>query len=289
VLDLDPSVRYFEAVIGAQSPLVGRTLRDMGFRGRYQAAVLAIHRAGQLVDAKLGTVTLRVGDTLILVADPGFRDRWRNRLDFILVAEMDATPPTTARGARLVALILVAMVALAALDLVPLLPGALVASLLLIALRVLTPDEALRAVDLEVIGVIAAAFGLAAGVEASGLARAVGHGLVGVFDAFGATGVLLGIVLATMVMTELVTNNAAALLMFPIAIAAAGESGIDPRGVAIAVAVSASNSFLTPIGYQTNTMVYGPGGYRFTDYARLGAPISLASVVIVVGLVPLLW
>jgi di/tricarboxylate transporter len=101
--------------------------------------------------------------------------------------------------------------------------------------------------------------------------------------------VLLGIVLATMVMTELVTNNAAALLMFPIAIAAAGESGIDPRGVAIAVAVSASNSFLTPIGYQTNTMVYGPGGYRFTDYARLGAPISLASVVIVVGLVPLLW
>jgi di/tricarboxylate transporter len=289
VLDLDPAVRYFEAVIGAESPLVGRTLREVGFRARYLAAVLAIHRSGQLVDAKLGTVTLKVGDTLILIADPGFRDRWRNRLDFILVAEMDATPTTTSKNARIVALLLLGLIVLASLDIVPILQGSLVAALVLIAFRVLSPDEARRSVDLEVIGVIASAFGLAAAVDSSGLAASVAHRLVSVFQPLGGRGVLLGIVLTTVVLTELITNNAAALLMFPIAVAAASQAGLSPRGFAIAVAVSASNSFLTPIGYQTNTMVYGPGGYRFSDYFRLGAPISIAMIGIVVALVPVFW
>jgi di/tricarboxylate transporter len=289
VLSLDPMVRYFEAVIGAESPLVGRTLVEVGFRSRYQAAVLAISRSGQLVDAKLGTVPLRVGDTLIVIADPGFRDRWRHRLDFILVAEMDAAPPITSRNAKIVGLLLVSLVALAALGIVPILQGSLVAALLLIGLRILSPDEARRAVDLEVIGVIAAAFGLAAAVESSGLAETLAGGLTAVFHPLGAHGVLLGLVLATVVLTELITNNAAALLMFPIAMAAAGSAGLDQRGAAIAVAVAASASFLTPIGYQTNTMVYGPGGYRFSDYVRLGAPLTVVMIATIVVTVPLFW
>jgi di/tricarboxylate transporter len=289
VLSLDPMVRYFEAVIGAESPLVGRTLVDVGFRSRYQAAVMAISRSGQLVDAKLGTVQLRVGDTLIVIADPGFRDRWRHRLDFILVAEMDASPPITSRNARIVGLLLVSLVVLAATGVVPILQGSLVVSLLLIGFRILSPDEARRAVDLEVIGVIAAAFGLAAAVETSGLAETVASGLTAVFAPLGSAGVLLGLVLATVVLTELITNNAAALLMFPIAIAAAAQAGLDPRGAAIAVAVAASASFLTPIGYQTNTMVYGPGGYHFSDYARLGAPLTIVMIATIVFAVPLFW
>ena len=112
-------------------------------------------------------------------------------------------------------------------------------------------------------------------MSSSGLAELVADGLVGVFDAWGPRGVLLGVVLATLVLTEMITNNAAALLMFPIAVATAAAGGLDPRGAAIAVAVAASASFLTPIGYQTNTMVYGPGGYRFGDYARLGFPLTI--------------
>lgn len=289
VLSLDPMVRYFEAVVGAESPLVGNTLVDVGFRARYQAAVLAISRSGQLVDAKLGTVPLRVGDTLIVIADPGFRDRWRNRLDFILVAEMDGSPPTTSRKARFVGVVLLGLVVLAATELVPILQGSLVAALLLIGFRILSPDEARRAIDLEVIGVIASAFGLAAAVSSSGLAQVVADGLVGAFQPMGSTGVLLGLVLTTVVLTELITNNAAALLMFPIAVAVAGAEGLDPRGAAIAVAVAASASFLTPIGYQTNTMVYGPGGYRFSDYARLGTPLTLVMIATIVMLVPVFW
>jgi di/tricarboxylate transporter len=290
VLDLeDPSVRYFEAVVGSRSPLVGSTLRDMGFRSAYQAAVLGIHRSGHLLEGRLGTERIRVGDTLILVSDPGFRDRWRDRADFLLVAEVDGTPPVATSKAWIPVGLLLAVVVLAATGVFPILEGALVAAVILVATRVLTPLEARRAIDIEVIVVIASAFGLAAAMEVSGLASTVATGLVEVFGGFGERGVLLGLVLATMILTELVTNNAAALLMLPVAVSAATASGLDPRGAAIAVAVSASASFLSPIGYQTNMMVYGPGGYRFSDYARLGWILSLIVIVSTVLLVPVLW
>jgi di/tricarboxylate transporter len=290
VLDLeDPSVRYFEAVVGSRSPLVGSTLRDVGFRSTYQAAVLGIHRSGHLVEGRLGTQKIRMGDTLILVSDPGFRDRWRDRADFLLVAEVDGTPPVATSKAWIPVGLLLGVVGLAATGVFPILEGALLAAVVLVATRVLTPLEARRAIDIEVIVVIASAFGLAAAMQASGLASTVASGLVGVFGGFGERGVLLGLVLATMILTEMVTNNAAALLMLPIAVSAAMASGLDPRGAAIAVAVSASASFLSPIGYQTNMMVYGPGGYRFGDYARLGWVLSLTVVVATVLLVPVLW
>ena len=290
VLDLeDPSVRYFEAVVGSRSPLVGRTLRDAGFRSAYQAAVLGIHRAGHLLEGRLGTQPIRVGDTLVLVSDPGFRDRWRDRADFLLVAELDGSPPVATSRAWVPVGLLLAVVGLAATGTVPILQGALVAAIALVAARILSPLEARRAIDIEVIVVIASAFGLAAAMEASGLADTVATGLVGLFGDLGDRGVLLGLVLATIVLTELITNNAAALLMLPIAVQAAGPAGLDPRGAAIAVAVAASASFLSPIGYQTNMMVYGPGGYRFGDYLRLGWVLTLLVLVATVALTPMLW
>jgi di/tricarboxylate transporter len=290
VLDLeDPSVRYFEAVIGSRSPLVDRTLRDIGFRSEYQAAVLGIHRSGHLMEGRLGTVPIKVGDTLILVSDPGFRERWSDRADFLLVAELAGTPPVVTSKAWIPVTLLLAVVALAATDTFPILEGALVAAILLVVTRILSPLEARRAVDIEVIVVIASAFGLAAAMQASGLADSIASGLVSLFGGLGDRGVLLGLVLATIILTELVTNNAAALLMLPIAVQAAGAAGLDPRGAAIAVAVSASASFLSPIGYQTNMMVYGPGGYRFTDYVRLGWILTLVVLISTVALTPMFW
>ncbi|MGB3827967.1 MAG: SLC13 family permease [Ornithinimicrobium sp.] len=285
----NPSVRYFEAVVGSRSPLVGNTLRGMGFRSTYQAAVIGIHRAGHLVEGQLGTETIRLGDTLILISDAGFRDRWRDRADFLLVASVDGTPPTVTARAWIPVGLLVSVVALAASGLLPILEGSLVAAVILVGSGVLTAVEARRAIDIEVIIVIASAFGLASAMQSSGLALTIGTGLVDLFDAFGHRGVLLGIVLATMVLTEMVTNNAAALLMLPIAVTAAQATGLDPRGAAIAVAIAASASFLSPIGYQTNMMVYGPGGYRFGDYARLGWPLSLMVLVFTVALTPVIW
>jgi di/tricarboxylate transporter len=291
VLDLDsPQVSYYEVVLGSQSPVVGRTLAEVGFRSRYQAAVLAIHRAGHLVEGKLGSIPLRIGDTLLVVADPGFGDRWHDKADFLLVAAMDGGPPPRATSRAWLPLgVLAAVVLLAATGLVDILVAALVGAVVLVVSGILTPLEARRSVDIEVIVVIASAFGIAAAMETSGLAQLVADGLVDAFDVWGPRGVLLGIVVATLALTEMITNNAAALLMFPIAIATAAAGGLDPRGAAIAVAVAASASFLTPIGYQTNTMVYGPGGYRFGDYARLGLPLTLLTLATLVLLVPVFW
>ncbi|HXG45263.1 MAG TPA: SLC13 family permease, partial [Gemmatimonadales bacterium] len=272
---------FFEAVIGATSPLLGKTLKQAQFRSRYQAAVLAIHRAGHRLNAKLGEVELKVGDTLLVLADPAFRTRWRDRNDFLLVSELGGAPPAISRKAWLVGLVMLAVVVAAGAGLLPMLECALVAAVALVGFGVLTASEARNAVDLDVVLMVAASFGLGSAMENSGLADRVAAAIIRTFEPFGPLGVLLGIVLATSLVTEIVTNNAAAALVFPIAFATALKTGQDPRLYALVVAVMASTSFLTPIGYQTNTMVYGPGGYRFTDYTRLGAPLTLVVMAVI--------
>jgi di/tricarboxylate transporter len=280
---------FYEVVVGAESPLVGRTLRDVSFRGRYNAAVVAIHRAGQRVQAKLGDVRLRVGDTLLVLTDPGFGQSWRDRNDFLLVSRLGGAPPAVSRKSWLVALVGVGIVVLSAAGIMPILHAALLGAIGLVLLGVMSPGEARDAVDLNVIIVIAAAFGLGTAIESTGLAADIARLLLGAFGTFGPTGALLGVVLATLVLTELITNNAAAVLLFPIALATAQQTGLDPRPFAMGIAIAASASFLTPIGYQTNTMVYGAGGYRFGDYARLGFPLTLVVILTTVALVPVFW
>ncbi|MGA7269499.1 MAG: SLC13 family permease, partial [Acidimicrobiia bacterium] len=249
LLHLDTvSARYFEAVIGAESPLVGRTLKDADFRRRYQGVVMAIHRAGSRVDAKLGEVPLHIGDTLLILADPGFRDRWGDRSDFLVVSRPGAAPRVNGPKAALVGVVAAAIVLLASTGLVPILQASLLGAIILVGARVLTPSEASRAVDIDVIILIAAAFGLAHAVQESGLAQTVAGGLVDALGFLGHRGLLTGVIIATAALTALVTNNAAALLMFPIAVATAQQAGLDPRGFAVAVAVAASVDFLTPIG-----------------------------------------
>lgn len=290
VLDLDQiPERYFEAVVAPGSALAGRSLKQADFRRTYQAAVLAIHRSGQLVEGKLGQVPLHAGDTLILLADRGFAGRWRDRGDFLLVAPMGGSPPVAGAKAVWVGVIGLAIVLSASTGLVSILQASLLGAVAIVALGILSPAEARSAVDLNVIVVIAAAFGVAAGVEVSGLAETVATGIVSVFDGLGAVGILAGVVVTTVLLTGMVSNNAAALLMFPIAVATAAQAGLDPRGFAVAIAVAASADFLTPVGYQTNTMVYGPGGYRFGDYARLGAPLTAIVIGTILVAVPRFW
>jgi len=185
--------------------------------------------------------------------------------------------------------VLLAVLVLAASGLMDILDISLLAAVAIVALGVLTPNQARNAIDLNVIVLIAASFGLGAALQTSGLAQSLASVLISVFDPFGDLGLLLGVLLATIVLTEMITNNAAAVLMFPIAFATATQAGLEPRGFAIAVAIGASASFLSPIGYQTNTMVYGMGGYRFTDFARLGFPLTIVVVVLAAFFIPLSW
>jgi di/tricarboxylate transporter len=270
---------FFEAVVAPISPLVGTTLKAIEFRDRYQATVLAIHRSGARLEGKLGEQDLEPGDTLLLLADRGFQARWRDRRDFLLVSHLDGSLPVSTSKARFVVLVSLAVVALAAAGVVPILQGSLAAALAFVLGGVLTPNEARNAVDLDVILLIAAAIGVGTAIETSGLAAVLAEWAVEPAARFGPMASLTAVVLVTVLLTELISNNAAAVLVFPIAIASAGAIGADPRPYAIAVALAASASFLTPIGYQTNALVYGPGGYRFRDYARLGFPLTLLAVI----------
>ncbi len=279
---------FYEVVVGG-GELAGTTLRESGFRGRYDAAVLAIHRAGHRIDAKLGDVRMRLGDTLLVLADTEFRKRWRNRPDFLVIAPLGGTPPAKPRKALVVVAIGVGFIVATASGLLPILQASILAALLVLGTRTLTPRQARDAVDLNLVVLIAASFGLGAAVESTGLAAAGAELVTSVMEPIGPIGALAAVILATVVVTELLSNNAAAVLLFPVAVATAASLGADPRPFIIAVTLSASLSFLSPIGYQTNMLVYALGGYRFTDFARLGAPLTILCVVLQLVLIPLVF
>jgi di/tricarboxylate transporter len=280
---------FYEVVVGAGGDMVGQTLKEVDFRARYDAAVIAIHRAGHRVNAKLGDVTLRVGDTLLILSDAEFRARWRDRPDFAVIAPLSGISPRQPRRAWLVAAVGVGFVLATGSGQVPILHASVAAAMVVVATRVLTLRQARDAVDLQIVVLIAAAFGLGAAVSSSGLAEAVAGGLVSAMSPLGDIGSLAAVMVATIILTELVSHNAAAALMFPIAVAAAATIGADPRPFVVAVMMGASLSFLTPLGYQTNLMVYGLGGYRFSDFSRVGVPLNVVTITLSLILIPIVF
>lgn len=281
--------RVYECVIGDDSPLSGTTLKEIGFRGRYGGAVLAVHRAGRRLGGKLGEVRFRPGDVMVVLGDSGFRRRWLDRHDFLVIAPLNGDRPPRKDKAPVVGVVAVALFALVGTGILDIFEAAVLAAFALVGLKVLSVSEARSSIDLNVIAVIAGSFGLGAAVSESGLADVIARNVIQPLGSFGDLGLLLGILLASVALTELVTNNAAAVLMFPIAIATASAAGLDPRPFAVAVALGASASFLTPIGYQTNTMVYGMGGYRFGDFMRLGGAITVTTIIIAMLVIPIAW
>jgi di/tricarboxylate transporter len=278
---------FFEVVIGAESALLGRSVREIGFRGRYRAAVLAVHRAGHRIDEKIGDIQLRVGDTLLVLADRDFRRRWRDSRDFLVIAPLSGISPTQPRKAAVVLTAGAAFLGLSAFEILPLLQTSLLTVVILLAGRALSLRQARNALDIDILVLIAAAFGLGAAVSTSGLGEVLGFALVQGSAQLGPIGALAGVLIATMALTELVSNNAAAALLFPVCIAVAEQLGVDARPFVIAVTMGASLSFLTPVGYQTNLLVYGLGNYRFADFTKAGIPLNLITIALCLTLIPI--
>jgi len=279
-------LRLFEVVIARSSPLVGVNIREAGFRNRYDAAVIAVHRAGQRIVSKIGNIVLRPGDTLLVEAPEGFAARWYNSTHFYLVSRVGEVKRIKHEKAPFVFAVLLVMVLLPALGIAPLIVSAFGAAVLFILGRVITPIAARRSIDLSVLLVIAAALGIGKAMEKTGLSGEIANLVVDAVSGFGPMAVLVAILVLTNIFTELVTNKAAAALFFPVALAAAEQMGVaDPRPFMLAVAVAAAASYATPLGYQTNLIVYGPGGYRFTDFLRVGVFMNI--IVVSVGAVAL--
>jgi di/tricarboxylate transporter len=281
-----------EAVVSPACPLVGRSVRDGRFRSRYDAVVIAVHRNGERIRSKIGDIVLRAGDTLLLETHPQFLNHHRNSRDFLLTSELTASGSRRHHRAFLALAILAGMVGLAGLEGVTglgLLSLALLAGGLMVATGCCSIEQARRSIDWPVLLAIGAALGLGHTMETSGLAGAMARHLLGTTrsaDPWVALALVYGL---TLLFTEMVTNNAAAVLVFPVAHAAAAGLGVSFMPFALAVAVAASSGFATPLGYQTHLMVYGPGGYRFSDFVRVGLPLDLIVGTVTVGLLPLLF
>lgn len=278
-----------EAVVSPTSPLIGQSIRDSNFRDHYNAAVVAVHRGGARLAKRLGDIVLQGGDTLLLQTGPHFAEVHRNNRDFFLVSRVsDSEPPRHDRA--VVSLVLVGvLVALLTTQVIPTVLAAFLVAAAMILAGCISVAEARASLELQTLFAIAGAIALGQALLSSGAVHAIAHTAVSTLGTWGPYAVLAGIAVLTMLFTEVVTNTAAAALMFPLGVATALDLGVDPRPFVMVVALIASASFLTPIGYQTNLMVYGPGGYRFTDFARVGLPLSLLLLVVATLLAPVVW
>ncbi len=301
-----PQRCLIEAVVSNTCPLVGMTIRDSRFRSHYNAVVVAVARNGQRLHQKIGDIVLHAGDVLLVEAHPSFADQQRSSRDFFLVSKIDQSTPPKHELALLALGILAAMVlVVSGRDLlavvsgaIPALAGAvnwvpqfsifiaaLLAAALMLVTRCVSLETARKSIDWEVLLAIAASFALGAALDRSGAAKMIADTTSTL--AGGHPWVALAIIyFVTLIVTELITNNAAAALMFPFALATANQLGVNYLPFVITVMMAASAGFATPIGYQTNLMVYGPGGYRFSDYLKVGIPLDILVGVITVAIAP---
>jgi di/tricarboxylate transporter len=281
-----------EAVVSNTCPIVGKSIRAGEFRSRYDAVVIAVHRNGEHVDQKIGDIVLRPGDTLLLETHRRFLRNQRNRRDFFLVSHVPDSAPLRHDRAYTALAIVVAMVLAMSLESytgLGVLNIALVAAALMGITRCVSAEQARRRVEWPTLVTIGAALGLGLVTESTGLADNVAQRMIGLLHGFGPVGVLAGVYFITLVFTEVVTNNAAAALAFPIAHAAATGLGVNFMPFAIAITMAASAGFATPLGYQTHLMVYGAGGYRFSDYIKIGIPLDFLILLITLILIPMIF
>ena len=288
-LDSHRAERIFaEAVISPNCPILGQTIREGRFRNRYDAVVIAVSRAGERVPGRIGDIELHAGDALLLEALPSFVEQQRNSRDFYLVSRLDGEGPPTTSQAPVALAILVGMVVVVAAGLLSMLQGAIVAAAAMIVTRCCSQDTAQKSVDWPLLLAIGATFGLGAALQETGAADVLADALL----RQAGTSPLLALVLlygTTMILTELVTNNAAAIIVFPIAMSTAAQLDVHYMPFIVAVMIGASCGFATPLGYQTNLMVYGPGGYRLTDFLKMGVPMNLLMWVVTCAVAPMVW
>ena len=281
-----------ECLLTQQSELVGKSLMEINFRRRFGSFILAIRREGAILRRKIAHVMLRAFDTLLVY---GPRDKIKELSEsgnFIVLGEIEATLQKN-RFWWVSLVVIISAVFLAALGLVPILKGALVGMIILLVLRVISTNEAYQTINWQVIVLIAALIPIGIVIQKSGtsewLATAMNN-LVEQFDPALRPVVMVSLIyLMTMILTEMASNAATAIIMTPIAISAAMQIGLDPKPFILSVCFAASASFITPIGYQTNLMVYGPGGYKFSDYVKVGLPLAISLWIMATFLIPVLW
>ncbi|HAR50408.1 MAG TPA: dATP pyrophosphohydrolase [Roseovarius nubinhibens] len=277
-----------EVLITPGCKMVGRSLGSLRLRRRFGVYPLAVHRRNQNIGRQLDDLVVRVGDTLLLEGAPDDIMRLANEMDLVDVSQPSAR--AFRRGhAPLAIVALLGIVVLAGLGVAPILLLAVIAMALVLLARCIDADEAFSFVEGQLLVLIFSMLAVGAALQESGAVALIVNAIAPYLMLLPGFLVIWAIYLLTSLLTEMVSNNAVAVVVTPIAIGLAEAMGIDPRALVVAVMVAASASFATPIGYQTNTLVYGPGGYRFTDFLKIGVPLNLSIGVLASALIPVFW
>jgi di/tricarboxylate transporter len=282
------STTTVEALISPDCKLVGRSLGSLRLRRRYGVYLLAVHRRNQNIGRQLDDVVVRVGDTLLLEGAPLDIRRLATDVELVDIAEPTARPYRRERAPLMLG-VLAAVAGLSALEVAPIHVLALLGVAVVLVTRILDSEEAFSYVDARLMVLIFAMLAVGLALDHSGALQLIVDAITPWLTQLPPWATLVAVYLITMCLTELVTNNAVAVVMTPIAIALAHGLGLDPRPLVVAVMFAASASFATPIGYQTNTLVYGPGGYKFADFMRVGIPMNLLMAAATCALIPLFW
>ncbi len=278
-----------EAVVSGSSPLIGQSVKQSNFRSVYDAVVIAVHRNAERVQGKIGDIVLRPGDTLLMQCAPEFMRLHRNSRDFYLASELSGATPPAFERARVALAILTAMVLAVSLGGIHISIAAFVAVAALIGTRCISSTQAREAVDWSVLITIGCGLGIANAMTQSGAAHFVAQGLVGSVGHLGPIATLVAIYLLCLVMAETLHHNAAVAIMFPIALAASVQLGVDSQPFVMTVAIGSACAFAVPVSYQTHLIVYGAGGYRFRDFIRVGVPLDLICAAVALTAIPRIW
>lgn len=278
-----------EAVISNKSPLIGKSIRDSNFRATYNAAVVAVHRNGERLQGRVGDIKLRNGDTLLLQTGPHFAAAHRDNADFFLVSDVEDSRPIRHERSTLSMVLLGIFIVLLVSEVFSTAISALLIAGAMVITRCVSVVDARHSVDWQTIITIGASFAIGAAMEAAGVVSVVSNLVAQEGTSLSPWLILLLVFVVTSISTEIITNNAAAVLMFPFAVKMADNVGASPLPFVVAVCIAASAAFALPIGYQTHLMVYGPGGYKLTDFLKVGIPLNILVCIVSMIVIPLVW
>lgn len=292
-------LKQYEAVISPRFPGIGETIPEFNFYEHYQAVVLAIHRNGERITSNMNNLKLKPGDNLVLLTTDNFIQNWGDSRIFYMTSYIrDYRATGTFWTKWLAFIILLAMIIGATVGRYFESPAGLtfdmfffsvLAAVLLVWLKIMPHQKYTRAISWDVLITIACAFAISKAMQNSGAAESLARTTINFSKAFGPVGILAALYIVTAIATEIVTNNAAAALTFPIALSAAQQLNLDPKPFFVAIAIAASASFSTPIGYQTNLIVQAIGNYKFTDYVKIGLPLNIIAFILSLLLIPVFW
>ncbi len=275
------TTELIEVVISHNSTLINKTVKEANFRSKYDAAIVAIHRNGEKLSGKIGDLKFKAGDALILFAGEDLTNR-ADIFDFYFISKVKEITKTPAYKSIILIGGTLLVIALSAFQIISLFIGLAILFIIILALKIASPKDLYKSIDFNLALIIVLSLALGIAMRKTGAAQFIADNFINFLQPFGLVGVMIGVYFITTILAAFITNKAALALMFPIALSVALEMQINPMPFVLIVAFASSANFMTPIGYQTNLMVYGPGGYKFKDFFRIGFPLTIIYMIVTV-------